>query len=55
MVRLPRLKNINSTQNIIVIECCTHCETHSWNTRHDEVKYANYAVTIAAMIQARHP
>ena len=38
-----------------MIECCTNCNTHAWNTRHDEAKYANYANAIAAQIQINHP
>ena len=29
--------------NLFVIEVCENCDTHRWNTRHDEEKYKGYA------------
>ena len=52
---LPQQAKIDLQQNIIVVECCTNCSTHAWNTRHDEAKYASNANAIAAQIQINHP
>ena len=55
MLKLPRTKKLESGKNIIVIECCSKCDTHYWNTHHDEGAYHNYAVTLATRIRASHP
>ncbi len=28
---------------IYIIETCENCKSHTWNTRHDEAKYLQYA------------
>jgi hypothetical protein len=33
-----------SFENTFVIEVCENCRAHSWNTRHDEIKYKNSAL-----------
>ena len=25
-----------------MVECCTNCSKHKWNTRHDEAKYKSF-------------
>ena len=55
MSLLPQKYSINLKENIIVIEYCAKCDTHKWNTRHDEAKYAEVARIIADKILANHP
>jgi predicted Rdx family selenoprotein len=41
-----------TTDNVIFIEICSHCQQHSWNTRHDESTYKVIAQDIKNSIQA---
>ncbi|WP_375180682.1 hypothetical protein [Enterococcus rotai] len=37
---------------VFVVEHCENCSsTHAWCTRHDEKKYKDYAVIVAAAIK----
>ncbi len=35
---------MEKSENTFVIEVCENCRAHNWNTRHDEMKYKNYAL-----------
>ena len=38
-----------------VFEVCAQCQTHQWNTRHDEAKYAQFFASVSAVIKEHVP
>ena len=43
------------SKTTFVIEVCSDCKTHGWNTRHDEAKYMKFFTDMQAAIQAQIP
>ena len=54
MAQLPRTTQLDLSKVIVIIESCANCDTHSWNTRHDEDRYVKQALQLASAIRASH-
>ena len=40
---------------LILVEYCKNCHLHSWNSRHDEIKYIDFYEQLSSRLQEAFP